>query len=53
MSRGDWSIRTESKSEFRCDAKNFYIRARVRAWEGDELVHEREWEETSIPRDHM
>ncbi len=53
MSRGDWSIRTESESEFRCDAENFYIRARVCAWEGDELIHERNWDEISIPRDHM
>ena len=53
MSRGDWSIRTESRSEFRCDSDNFYIRARVRAYEGDDLVHERKWDEISIPRDHM
>jgi len=53
MKRGDWSVRTEAESEFRCDAENFYIKATLRAWEGDELLHERSWDEIAIPRDHM
>ena len=53
MHRGGWSIRTESESEFRCDAENFYIKACVRAYEGDELIHQRDWDEEAIPRDHM
>jgi putative CocE/NonD family hydrolase len=53
MSRGDWSVRTEAESEFRCDVENFYIKATVRAYEGDELLHERTWDEIAIPRDHM
>jgi hypothetical protein len=53
MHRGDWSIRTESESEMRCDAENFYIKATVRAYEGDELINERNWDEIAIPRDHM
>jgi len=53
MRRGDWSVRTEAESEFRCDADNFYIKATVRAYEGDELLHERTWDEIAIPRDHM
>ena len=53
MRRGDWSIRTEAESEFRCDAENFYIRARLRAYEGDALLHERSWDEIAIPRDHI
>ena len=53
MRRGDWSIHTEAESEFRCDADNFYIKARLRAYEGDELVHERSWDEIAIPRDHI
>jgi len=53
MQRGDWSIRTESESEMRCDAENFYIKATVRAYEGDELINERNWDEIAIPRDHM
>jgi putative CocE/NonD family hydrolase len=53
MHRGDWSIRTESESEFRCDAENFYIKATIRAYEGEELIHQRDWDEVSIPRDHI
>lgn len=53
MRRGDWSIHTEAESEFRCDADNFYIKARLRAYEGEELVHERSWDEIAIPRDHI
>ena len=53
MSRGDWSVRTECESEMRCDAENFYIKATVRAYEGDELINERDGEETSSPRDHI
>jgi putative CocE/NonD family hydrolase len=53
MSRGDWSIRTESESEMRCDADNFYIKATVRAYEGEELINERDWDEMTIPRDNI
>jgi putative CocE/NonD family hydrolase len=53
MRRGEWSIRTEAESEFRCDADNFYIRARLLAYEGEALIHERNWEEIAIPRDHI
>ncbi|MCP4333696.1 MAG: CocE/NonD family hydrolase [Gammaproteobacteria bacterium] len=53
MSRGDWSIRTEAESEMRCDADNFYIKATVRAYEGEELINERNWDEISIPRDNI
>ncbi len=53
MRRGEWSIRTEAESGFRCDAGNFYIEATVRAYQGEELEHERKWEEMAIPRDHM
>ncbi|MFT5219096.1 MAG: putative CocE/NonD family hydrolase [Planctomycetota bacterium] len=53
MRRGDWSIRTESESEFRCDADNFYIKATIRAYESDKLIHQRDWDEIAIPRDNM
>ena len=52
MSRGAWSVRTESESHFHCDAENFYVRATVRAYEGDALVSEREWAH-KVARDHM
>ena len=53
MQRGDWSIRTETETEFHCDADNFYVKASVRAFEGDDLIHQRDWDEETIPRDHM
>lgn len=53
MRRGDWSIHTEAESEFRCDADNFYIKASLRAYESEELIHERNWDEIAIPRDHI
>ncbi|MCP4390065.1 MAG: CocE/NonD family hydrolase [Gammaproteobacteria bacterium] len=53
MKRGDWSIRTEAESEFRCDADHFFIRATLRAYEGKKLIHERNWDEAAIPRDHI
>ena len=53
MQRGDWSVRTESESEMRCDADNFYIKATVRAYEGEELINQRDWDEIVIPRDHI
>ena len=52
MSRGDWSIRTESWSEWRCDATHFHIQARVKAYENDTMINERSWHK-SILRDHM
>jgi hypothetical protein len=53
MHRGDWSIRTEAESEFRCDADNFYIKATIRAYEGEEPINQRDWDEITIPRDHI
>jgi hypothetical protein len=50
MSRGDWSIRTESESSFRCDAENFYISATVTAFESDQQINQRSWEK-AIKRD--
>ena len=52
MRRGDWSIRTECDSSFRCDAENFYINATVTAFESDQQVNQRSWEKT-IKRDFM
>ena len=49
FSRGDWRIRSLTETKLTSDARNFRIRARLRAWEGDDLVHEQEWDEV-IPR---
>lgn len=52
MSRTDWSIRTESESEWACDTTHFHIKARVSAFENDRLINQREWKQ-SILRDGM
>ncbi len=52
MRRGDWSIKTESKSSLSCDAENYYIEATVTAYESDAQVNQRHWNKT-IMRDLM
>jgi len=51
MSRGEWSIKTVSQSSFHCDPVNYYIKASVRAYDGETLLNERHWKKT-IARDH-
>jgi hypothetical protein len=50
LRRGDWSVRTETNSWMRSDAQNFYISARIEAFEGEEQIFQRDFEKT-IPRD--
>jgi putative CocE/NonD family hydrolase len=50
MRRDEWSIRTESESEFHCDADNFYVTATVTAFESDKQINQRSWKKT-IKRD--
>ena len=52
MHRGDWHIRTISESSLHCDAENFYLRASVTAWEGDQIFNQRNWEKV-IKRECM
>ena len=52
MSRGDWSVRSQTETTLTADRDNFVIRARLRAWEGDTLVTEQTWDER-IARDHV
>ena len=52
LSRGDWSVRSETRTTLRADAKDFIITAQLRAWEGEELIAEKNWE-NRIPRDHL
>ncbi len=49
MSRGDWSIRTETEVSMTARLTDWQIKASLRAFEGDELVHEDHWDET-VPR---
>ena len=50
LTRGDWTVRTETHAEMWSDAANFHLSARLEAWEGDELILLREVSET-VPRD--
>ncbi|MEO9175092.1 MAG: CocE/NonD family hydrolase [Gaiellales bacterium] len=50
LGRGDWRTRIEARSTMRCDADSFFLTAELRAFDGDELVHDRRFE-TTIPRD--
>ena len=41
--RGDWAVRTESFAELWADAHHFHLTARVEAYEGEELVFQKDW----------
>lgn len=43
--RGDWRIRTESLTRVTCTKRDFVISAKLSAYEGDETVFSREFEE--------
>ena len=49
LSRGDWRIRTETRTQVACTATTFEIRAALEAFEADERVAARDWF-LSIPR---
>jgi hypothetical protein len=49
MQRGDWRVRSLTETTLTADPRHFHIHARLRAWEGDALVHERVWSER-LPR---
>lgn len=52
MSRdeGAWSIRTETYSTMRADNENFYLTGRIEAYEGGDMVFQKDFRET-IARD--
>ena len=50
-SRGDWVTRTEAFAEMTSDAENFYLTARMEAYENDTLIFEKDYKET-IKRKH-
>jgi hypothetical protein len=49
LERGDWAVRSETETTLTADRTHFVVRARVRAWEGETLVHQESWDER-IPR---
>ncbi|MAX32897.1 MAG: peptidase S15 [Halomonadaceae bacterium] len=48
--RGDWQVRTLTRTLMTSDADNFRLRATLDAYEGDTRVFAKSWDET-IPRD--
>ncbi|MEO9650753.1 MAG: CocE/NonD family hydrolase [Roseobacter sp.] len=52
MERGDIKLRTETHSSMWSDAENFYLTARLEAYENDNLIYERDVKD-KIPRDHI
>ncbi len=52
LGRANWQIRTEVTTRLTADADQFRIVARLRAWEGDKAVFERDWD-LQLPRDHL
>ena len=50
LSRDDWSVRVEARQSQRATATHFILSARIEAYEGDDLIFERDWQET-VERD--
>ncbi len=44
--RDNWSTRTETRTTLKCDRENFYLQATIEAFENEERVYEKSWEET-------
>ncbi len=49
MRREDWSVKTITHTHLTSDTEAFHITAKLRAWEGETLVREKDWT-VSIPR---
>ncbi|WP_101068673.1 CocE/NonD family hydrolase [Roseovarius salinarum] len=50
VARADWHAWSETWTRMTADETDFHIQARLKAWEGDDLVEEIDWHE-SVPRD--
>jgi putative CocE/NonD family hydrolase len=51
IGRGEWRTRGETWTRMRADKTDFRIEATLKAFDGEEMVVSRRWDET-IPRDH-
>jgi len=49
LERGDWRVRTETRTVLACDATHFHVHATLDAFEGEHRVFERSWQH-STPR---
>ncbi len=48
--RGDWSVRTTTRTVLTADTTHFYIHAELDAFEGEKRVYSQNWDRV-IPRD--
>ena len=51
IGRGEWQLRTDTFATITCDDREFHLSARIEAYEGEERVLEKHFEE-SVPRVH-
>jgi hypothetical protein len=52
LARGDWAVRTRTRTVLTCTPTDFHLHAQLDAHEGDERVFAHDWHVT-IPRDHL
>ena len=52
LGRGDWQVRTVTRTVLTSDAESFHIQADLDAFEGDKRVYAQSWDER-IPRDFI
>ena len=50
LERDDWHVSTRTRTVLRCDRDYFYVHATLDAWEGEDRVFTRLWNE-KIPRE--
>lgn len=50
--RGDWRVRTTTRTVLTCDPEHFHIHAELDAWEGERRILSKNWDRT-IDRDHL
>jgi hypothetical protein len=46
LSRRDWAVRTQAQCEMTATASHLRMTARLTAWEGDEIIFQREFDES-------
>ncbi|MEX2599752.1 MAG: CocE/NonD family hydrolase [Dehalococcoidia bacterium] len=52
LKRGEWAVRTETRTILTCNAEEFQVHAQLDAYEGPKRVFSRNWDST-IPRDYI
>lgn len=45
LSRGQWKTLAKTRTTLTCEKDAFRIKASLRVWEGDDIVHEENWDE--------